>query len=136
MGRRKTTTIAIRELKCFPTILKELQTLPGFADYEIKEGIICLKGKKAPAFILDVDKAISNLKRYQLVNQHLIPTLGQHQIIRRVRLAKILGISRPTLNQWIANNFISPLIVPNIPGEIFPLDKVLSQLIFYKKNNK
>lgn len=136
MGRKKETSVAIRSLKCFTQILEELQTLPGFADFEIKEGIICLKGKKAPAFILDVDKAISNLKRYQLVNQHLIPTLGHHQIIRRVRLAKALGISRPTLNKWIANNFINSLNLPNIPGEIFSIDEILKQLIFYKEKNR
>lgn len=136
MGRRRTKTIAIRDLKCYPQISEELQNHSEISEFEISEGIICLKGKKAPAFILDIDSAINNLKRYHLVNQHLIQTFGKYKIIRRGCLAKALGISRPTLNKWISNHFIIGLNLPGLPGEFFSLDDILEQLISYKEKNK
>ena len=136
MGRRKVIVVPIRMLHCYEQIIEELQTLPEFADFNLDEGVVHFKGKKVAAIIRDIDKAIYNLKEYESINRHLIPTYKGKQLIRRGHLAKVLGISRPTLNKWIKNDFITPSTSLYLPGEFFPLDEVLKQLILYQSKQK
>ncbi|MDR0574368.1 MAG: helix-turn-helix domain-containing protein [Tannerella sp.] len=58
------------------------------------------------------------------------------KLISRVRLAKMLGITRQTLTAWINKGFITPLksnYLPNV--ETFSTDAVLEELRKYKSEH-
>jgi predicted site-specific integrase-resolvase len=57
-------------------------------------------------------------------------------IVSKKDIARMLKISRPTLDKWIRDEFITPVqssVLPDI--KIFPPDQVLKQLQT-KKNKK
>ncbi len=132
MPRLKTRVISIDDLKCKEVLINELMAEIGAEDYDFNKISVHVKSKGPPPFIANVDKAIKSLERYYLCNKHLIKTFKSEQIIRRKQLAKMLGISRPTLNKWISHGFIQPVSLRCMQGETFPVQDVLKQLISYK----
>lgn len=136
MARLKVKIIDIDELQCKKALVDELKSQTGFEDFDFNKISIHIKGKSPPPFIVDVDKAIKSLERYSSCNKHLIKTFNSEQIIRRKQLAKMLGISRPTLNKWIAHGFIKPMSLKCMEGETFPVQDVLRQLFSYRKTRK
>jgi Predicted transcriptional regulator len=133
MARLKVKIISIDELQCKEAIVSGLKSRIDTEDYDLNKISIHIKGKSHPPFIFDVDKAIKSLERYYSCNKHLIETFNSEQIIRRKQLAKMLGISRPTLNKWIAHGFIQPLPLKCMYGDTFPVQDVLKQLFIYRK---
>lgn len=136
MARLKVKIIDIHELKCKEAIIDELKSRVGFENFDFNKVSILVKSKSPPPFIADVDKAIKSLERFYSCNRHLIKTFNLEQIIRRKQLAEMLGISRPTLNKWIASGFIKPTPLRCMQGETFPVQDVLRQLFQYKKMKK
>ena len=85
------------------------------------------------ATIKEVDKAIKHLQYYVAAKKNTIETFQGEQLIHRVQLAKILGISRQTLTAWINKGFITPLKSKYLPNfETFSTDAVLQELNKYK----
>jgi hypothetical protein len=84
------------------------------------------------ATIKEVDKAIKHLQ-YYVAAKKTIETFQDEQLINRVRLAKMLGISRQTLTAWINKGFITPLKSNHLPDyETFNTDAVLQELNKYR----
>ena len=132
MGRRKECRIPLRELSCYERLLEMLNSEPVFGDFDVTASLLVMKGRRALGRIRDVDRVIGALQRYIEENEHLVPTYCGQQIVRRSHLAGILGVSRPTLNQWISYRFIVPEPLRYLAGETFPLALVLRQLYAYK----
>lgn len=135
MPRRKQYKILARQTAIYGTIVAELQKNPELADYDMETIEISVKKKITPR-ILNIDKAIDNLTRYIAVNKEFIQIVNGEAIVSKKDIAKMLKISRPTLDKWIRDGFISPTksqVLSNT--EIFPPDLILKQLQ-NKKNKK
>lgn len=132
MPRRKQTTINLEELEIYPTLLEELRNNPTYSGKDF----VTLKLTVLDSYevsIKDVDKAITSLQRYLAANKEFIETFQDEQLINRIQLAKMLGISRQTLTTWISKGFITPLKSKYLPNvEIFSTDAVLKELLWYK----
>lgn len=128
MSRRKMKKIELAELKCGSLVMEELESMPELSGFDSGTAILIIKGKSPAPLIRDIGKAIKNLERYEAVNKHLITTYAGQQIIHKKQLARMLGISRPTLDKWIENGFISPVPLKCIHGETFPIREILNQL--------
>jgi len=88
------------------------------------------------ATIKDVDKAIKHLQHYAAAKKNTIEIFQGEQIINRVRLSKMLGITRQTLNAWIVKGFITPQQSKYLPNkETFNTDTVLQELNNYKSTH-
>ena len=132
MPRRKLTTINLKELECYSVLIGELLDNPDFADKDFSTlKLTVLDSYKAT--IKEVDKAIKHLQHYVIAKKNTIETFKDEQLINRVKLAKILGISRQTLTAWINKGFVTPQkskFLPNV--ETFNTDAVLEELNKYK----
>ena len=128
MPRRKQYKILARQTAIHDTIVSELQKNPELADYDMETIEISVKKKITPR-IRNIDRAIENLKRYIAVNKEFIQIVNDEAIVSKKDIAKMLKISRPTLDKWIREGFVSPTkseVLPNT--DIFPPDLILKQL--------
>jgi hypothetical protein len=135
MPRRKQYKISARQTAVYEFIVAELQQNPELADYDMSTIEISIKKKITPR-IQNIDLAITNLKRYIAINRELIQTVNGEMIVTKKDIARMLKISRPTLDKWIRDEFITPFqssVLPDI--KIFPPDLILKQLQT-KKNKK
>lgn len=133
MPRRKQYKISARQTAIYEAIVAELQRNPELADYDMETIEISVKKKITPR-ILNVDRAIDNLKRYIVVNKEFIQIVNGEAIVSKKDIARMLNISRPTLDKWIRDGFIIPVqsnVLPNT--EVFPPDQILEQLQNQKK---
>ncbi len=128
MPRRKQYKILARHTAIYKTIVSELQKNPELADYDMETIEISVKKKITPR-IQDVDKAIRNLTTYVAVNKEFIKTFEGKTIVSKKEIAKMLKISRPTLDKWIREKFITPVQSEVLSKtETFPPDLILKQL--------
>ena len=135
MPRRKQYKISARQTAIYDLIVAELQQNPELADYDMGTIEISLKKKITPR-IQDIDSAIANLKRYITINRELIQTVNGEMIVTKKDIARMLKISRPTLDKWIRDEFITPVQSSVLPDtKIFLPDQILEQLQ-NKKNKK
>ena len=128
MPRRKQYKLLARQTAIYDAIVAELQKIPELVDYDMETIEISVKKKITPR-ILNIDKAIDNLTRYIAVNKEFIQIVNGEAIVSKKDIAKMLKISRPTLDKWIREGFVSSTkskVLPN--AEIFPPDRILKQL--------
>ncbi len=128
MPRRKQYKISARQTAIYDAIVAELQKNPELTDYDMETIEISVKKKITPR-IHDIDKAINNLTRYIAINKEFIQIVNGEAIVSKKEMAKMLKISRPTLDKWIRDGFIIPVqsnVSPN--NENFPPDLILKQL--------
>ncbi|WP_303918765.1 hypothetical protein [Draconibacterium sediminis] len=133
MPRRKQYKIPAREMDVYDAIIAELQQNPELADYDMDTLEISVKKKINPR-IQNIDKAIENLERYMVVNKEFIRMVNGEAIVLKKDIAKMLKVSRPTLDKWIKDGFISSVkseVMDNT--EIYPPDLILKQLQNQKK---
>jgi hypothetical protein len=133
MPRRKQITVPIKNLSVYESLIKELSENPLLEDYDIDTVQLTILKKKAPPRIKDVDKAIESLRWYAASNSDRIEVVMEHQIINKKELARMMKISRPTLDKWIRDGLIQPKKLARTL-EIYPVDTVLEQL--EKQRNK
>lgn len=136
MPRRKQYKILASQTDIFDSIVAELQKNSELADYDMETIEISVKKKITPQ-IRNIDKAINNLKRYIAMNKEFIQIINGEAIVSKKDIAKMLKVSRPTLDKWIKDGFIVPvqsIVLPNT--EIFPPEVILKQLQNQKKEKK
>jgi len=132
MPRRKLTTINLTELETYPALIEELRNNSAYADKDLKTLKLTVLDSYE-ATIKEVDKAIKHLQHYVSAWNNRIETFQGEQIINRVHLAEMLGITRQTLTAWINKGFITPQKSKYLPNtETFYTDTVLQQLNYYK----
>jgi DNA-binding transcriptional MerR regulator len=132
MSRRKLTTINLKELDTYPTLIEELQNNPAYSDKDLSTLKLTVLDSYE-ATIKEIDKVIKHLQHYVAAKKNTIETFQGEQLINRVRLAKILGISRQTLTAWINKGFITPNKSKYLPDyETFNTEAVLQELNSYK----
>jgi len=132
MPRRKLTTINLKELEIYPTLIEELRNNPDYKDKDFTTLKLTVLDSYE-ATIKEVDKAIKHLHYYVAANKNAIEIFKDEQLIHRVQLAKMLGISRQTLTAWIKKGFITPQKSNYLSNtETFSTDAVLQELNNYK----
>ena len=135
MPRRKQYKISARQTAIYDLIVAELQQNPELSDYDMGTIEISIKKKITPR-IQDIDSAIANLKRYISINREHIQTINGEMIVSKKDIARMLKISRPTLDKWIREEFITPVRSSVLSDtKVFPPDQILKQLQ-NKKNKK
>ena len=127
MPRHRQITIPVEKLTVYEELINELSENPIWEDYDLDIVKLTILKKKAPPHIKDVEKAIENLKWYVAINNSRIETFEGQKIINIKDLAKMMKISRPTLDKWIRDGFIQPKKLAR-SLEIYPVDTVLEQL--------
>ena len=132
MPRRKLTTINLKELEIYPALIEALENNPAYSDKDFKTLKLTVLDNYE-ATIKEVDKAIRHLHYYVAAKKDAIEIFEDEQIIHRVQLAKMLGISRQTLTTWINKGFITPQKSKYLPNvETFNTDTVLQELNNHK----
>lgn len=133
MARRKRKQIKAKELEIYPSLVEELSNRAEFAEYDMSTIRISLLKNIEPT-IRNIDGVIARFERYLMMNQHYIETLLGEELINRQKMAKMLGISRPTLNDWIKKGFITPRKhSAHSDIETFSTSEVLEQLYRQKE---
>jgi len=128
MPRRKQYKISARQTAIYDIVVAELQQNPELTDYDMDTIEISIKKKFTPR-IQNIDLAIDNLKRYLAINKEQIQTINGEMIVAKKDIARMLKITRPTLDKWIRDGFITPVqssVLSDI--KIFPPDQILEQL--------
>ena len=126
MPRIRELKINVSELGCYNQLVAELNKNPLLTDYDLS--IIELKvkhNKPKPILKKDVGELINNLLRYQSANRERIPTLDGTQLINKQLLARMLRVTRATLDSWIKKGFIQPSRIVDIEGDFFQVDKII-----------
>ncbi len=135
MPRRKQYKISARQTAIYDVVVAELQQNPELADYDMGTIEISIKKKFTPR-IQNIDLAIDNLKRYLAINKEHIQIINGEMIVAKKDIARMLKITRPTLDKWIRDGFITPVQSRFLSDtKIFPPDQILKQLQ-NKKNKK
>lgn len=128
MPRRKQYKISARQTAIYDVIVAELQQNSELADYDMDAIEISIKKKITPR-IQNIDLAIANLKRYLAINKEHIQIINGEMIVAKKDIARMLKISRPTLDKWIRDEFITPVQSSVLPDtKIFPPNQILEQL--------
>ncbi len=128
MPRRKKITIKAKDTPIFDLLASELSNNSELAtDYDMDSIEITITKKHQP-YILDADKAISNLQHYYVANKQFIEHFAGKPIISKHLLAKMMKVSRPTVDQWLEKGFISQSVMTGIKITSFDLDEVIEQL--------
>lgn len=129
MPRTRELKINTSELGCYSQLVAELNKNPLLADYDLNTIELKVKHRKPkPILKKDVGELINNLLRYQSANRERIPTLDGVQLINKQLLARMLKITRATLDSWVKKGFIQPSHITDIDGDFFQVDKVIKQL--------
>lgn len=129
MPRTRELKINVSELGCYSRLVAELNKNPLLTDYDLSTIELKIKyNKPKPILKKDVSELINNLLRYQSANIERIPTLDGMQLINKKLLARMLRVTRATLDSWIKKEFIQPSRIADIEGDFFQVDKVIGQL--------
>ncbi len=129
MPRTKELKINVSELGCYGQLVAELNKNPLLTDYDLSTIELKIKhNKPKPILKKDVSELINNLLRYQSANSERIPTLDGVLLINKKLLARMLRVTRATLDSWIKKGFIQPSRIADIEGDFFQVDKVIGQL--------
>ncbi len=129
MPRTRELKINVPELGCYGQLVAELGKNPLLTDYDLSTIELKVKhNKPQPILKKDVSELINNLLRYQSANSERIPTLDGMQLINKKLLARMLRVTRTTLDSWIKKGFIQPSRIVDIEGDFFQVDKVIGQL--------
>ncbi|KAA6306820.1 hypothetical protein EZS27_041516 [termite gut metagenome] len=133
MPRRKKYTLSAKELSIYEVIVGELSKNPELAaNYDMTTIEISVL-KTIEPFIKNIDTVISHFVQYLAKNKKNIPVFSGEEIINRILLAKMLGISRQTLSDWIRKGFITPVRSQRVSNiETFSTKAVLKQLKLYQ----
>lgn len=135
MPRRKKQIIPVKDLAISSKIVKELEQRPELADYDMDTLQITILKKHKPK-IQNLDKAISNLKRYWAINEKHIRVRNREVAVFKTDIIKMMKISRPTLDKWVNDGNIKPQYSSFFKQYIFPPKLILEQLERYKEENK
>jgi hypothetical protein len=121
MPRPKTYRIDAAELNIWSDLAEELSKNPIFKDCDFDRVEIVAHQRTPAPIIKDVEQYIIRIERFILNNGN--------RTVGKTKLCEILKISRPTLNKWIDDEFLSDGY-QKAPGALrqFDLSKVASEL--------
>lgn len=129
MPRTKELKITVSGLGCYSQLVAELNKNPLLTDYDLSTIELKVKhNKPKPILKKDTGELVNNLLRYQSANRERIPTLDGVQLINKKLLARMLKITRSTLDSWIKKGIIESSHIADIEGDFFQVDSIIKQL--------
>jgi DNA-directed RNA polymerase specialized sigma24 family protein len=106
MPRRKQKTIKLADLQCRDALIEELRKNPLLADYDMDTVEIIIKENYHPHINKDIDELIDTLQRQYAANRHSLEAYEGTEIITNTELAKLMKVSRSTVNRRIKDGLI------------------------------
>jgi len=134
MPRRKTYKLLAKETDFYDLLVDELRLMnPQLAaEYDMESLEISMKKKTKPQ-ILDIDRAIENLKKHLPTYKSEVEMFQDEALVHKSQIARFLGITRPTLDKWIQEGFIKEVKSKYLPRTYFyPPEEILQQLLQLK----
>jgi len=135
MPRRKTYKLLAKETDFYALLVDELRLMNPelVAEYDMETIEITMKKKMKPQ-IVNIDKAIKNLESHIPTYRNEVIVLDDEPLVRKNEIARFLGITRPTLDQWIQNGFVKAVKCKHIRNEYsYTPEDILNQLLLLKK---
>jgi hypothetical protein len=132
MPRLRHIHVPLKSLSVWREVRQLLSGEAALAGYDIDSAELTVRRRGPAPYIRDVDKVIANLVRYEANNRHLIPMFEDEQLIHKKDLARMMKISRPTLDRWIDAGFIEPSISKYTREETYQIADILTQLRAYR----
>ena len=98
MSRPKLLRISIGDFPFGASLKSSLGRMKELSGYDLDSVELVVRAKSKP-YIADVERAISNLHHYAEANKNHIPVFEGEQFISKKLLARMMRVSRPTLNR-------------------------------------
>lgn len=128
MPRRKVLTIYVSQLERCAEVFIALKDDPVFEGYDLSTLTISVKAKITPV-IKNAERAASNLEHYLAANPNCCEVFGDIRYVSKQKLAKMMRVSRSTLDKWLDDGLIIPIYVGGSTRvEVFDPYKILAQL--------
>lgn len=107
MSRRRKIEIKASELACFDTLVETLRTRPEFADFDPTSLHVWAYENYEPT-IRNAARAIRHFDHWLAAhrNEMFLSSYSGNRLFCKKDLAEALGITRPTLDRWIANGWL------------------------------
>ena len=107
MSRRRKIEIKASELACFDTLVETLRTRPEFADFDPTSLHVWAYENYEPT-IRNAARAIRHFDYWLAAhrNEMFLSSYSGNRLFCKKDLAEALGITRPTLDRWIANGWL------------------------------
>lgn len=132
MPRRKELKVVLRQLEQCVGIYSALKDDPIFEGYDLSTLTISVKAKITPA-IKNAERAAMFLESYLAANPDCYEVFQDVRYVTKQKLAKMMRVSRSTLDKWLDDELIVPICVGGgVPIEVFDPYEILAQL----KNRK
>jgi hypothetical protein len=128
MPRRKQKTIQLSDLQCRDALIEELRKNLLLGDYDMDTIEITIKENYHPRINKDIDELIDTLQRQYAANRHSLEVYEGIEIITNTELAKLMKVSRPTVNRWIKDGLIKPSARIHMPFPVYEIADVVEQL--------
>lgn len=128
MPRPRKLTLSISDLKCFDTIVSELESMETLNNFNIDEAILIVKERKRPytAKPENIASALKLLREYVADKD-----INEPVNLSKQEMSDILHLSRSTIDQWIKAGVIQPEVFGTYSGRdlhIFTLRSILKGL--------
>ena len=128
MPRRKTLNVNLPELEHGLDIFLKLKNDPMLAGYDLSTLKITIQ-ESIIKQIKDIDRVTRNLENYLVANPNCCELFDGMKYVSKQKLAKMLKVSRVTLDKWIADELIKPRFLSStIALEILDPYDILAQL--------
>lgn len=112
MPRRRKIEIKASELACFDTLVEALRSRPEFADFDPASLHVWAYEDYEPT-IRNAARVIHHFDRWLAAhrNEMFLSSDSGSRLFCKKDLAEALGITRPTLDRWIANGWLDECTV-------------------------
>lgn len=112
MPRRRKIEIKASELVCFDLLVNELRSRPEFADFDPSTIRVWAYENYEPT-LKNVDRVILHFDHWLAAhrNEMFLTSHSGSRLFCKKDLAEALGITRPTLDRWIANGWLEECTV-------------------------
>lgn len=110
MPRRKVLTIDVSQLKRCTDVYLALKNDPIFEEYDLSTLTISVKAKITPV-IKNAERAASNLENFLVANPACYEEFNDVKYVTKQKLAKMMRVSRTTLDKWFNDGLIIPIYV-------------------------
>lgn len=132
MPRRKELKVVLRELEQCVDIYSALKDDPIFEGYDLTTLVISVKAKITPV-IKNAERSAMFLESYLAANPDCCEIFQDIRYVSKQKLAKMMRVSRSTLDKWLDDELIIPIHVGGSAEiEVFDPYEILAQL----KNRK
>ena len=134
MPRRRKIEIKASELACFDMLVEALCSRPEFTGFDPTSLRVWAYEDYEPT-IRNAAKIIRHFDYWLSVHKKdvFITTHTGSRLFCKKELAKALGVTRPTLDRWIANGWLKDCSVPiSYDNEGYSADAVRSMLEKFK----